>query len=66
LERTVRSAHETINAAHATVNTAQKGVEGFQENMEAMKHNFLLRGYYKKKAKQERKNGKDVQNNEQQ
>jgi phospholipid/cholesterol/gamma-HCH transport system substrate-binding protein len=55
LERTVRSAHATINAAHETVITAKKGVEGFQENMEAAKHNFLLRGFFKKKAKAERK-----------
>lgn len=29
---------------------AQAGVTDFQENMEAMKHNFLLRGYFKKRG----------------
>jgi hypothetical protein len=29
---------------------AQAGVTDFQENMEAMKHNFLLRGFYKSRG----------------
>lgn len=48
LENTVRSVHETVK-------NANKGVEGFQQNMDAMKHNFLLKGFYKKKARKERK-----------
>jgi phospholipid/cholesterol/gamma-HCH transport system substrate-binding protein len=48
LESTVKTTHETIKAAN-------KGVEGFQENMTAIKHNFLVKGYYKKKEKKERK-----------
>jgi len=42
----------TVNSAKETMQTAQKGVEGFTENMDAMKHNFLLKGYYKKKARE--------------
>jgi len=57
LEGTVKSAHETIKSAHETIKTAKKGVEGFNENMDAMKHNFLLRGYYKKQAKKHNREG---------
>jgi phospholipid/cholesterol/gamma-HCH transport system substrate-binding protein len=38
---------QTSNAMHDTMTHAQAGVTDFQENMEAMKHNFLLRGYFK-------------------
>ena len=34
----------------------QKGTDGFNQNMEALKHNFLLRGYFKKIEKQKQKN----------
>ncbi len=33
-----------------TMVQAQAGVTDFQENMEAMKHNFLLRGYFKSRG----------------
>lgn len=42
----------TVRAAKATMESAKKGTEGFSENMEALKHNVLLKGYYKKKAKE--------------
>lgn len=45
----------TVNAAHETMASAKKGVEGFNDNMTAIKHNFLVKGYYKHKAKKERK-----------
>jgi len=35
-----------------TAVSIKKGSEGFSENMEALKSNFLLKGYYKKKAKE--------------
>jgi phospholipid/cholesterol/gamma-HCH transport system substrate-binding protein len=35
---------------HETTLHAQAGVTAFQENMEALKHNFLLRGYFKKRG----------------
>ncbi len=42
---------ENINAATASmremVDEAKTGVVSFQENMEALKHNFLLRGFFK-------------------
>jgi len=34
-----------------SVNNLKKGTAGFSENMTALKHNFLLKGYYKKKAR---------------
>ena len=41
---------QTTGALHDTVLQAQTGVTDFQENMEALKHNFLLRGYFKKRG----------------
>jgi len=38
-----------------TILNLRKSSEGLNENMEALKHNFLFRGYYKKKAKEEEK-----------
>jgi phospholipid/cholesterol/gamma-HCH transport system substrate-binding protein len=40
----------TTNAMHGTVISAQAGAVGFQENMEALKHNILLRGYFKSRG----------------
>jgi outer membrane protein OmpA-like peptidoglycan-associated protein len=41
---------QTTTALHATMDHAQAGVTDFQENMEALKHNFLLRGYFKNRG----------------
>src|ERR1700674_754469 len=41
---------QTTVGLRDTVNHAQAGVAAFQENMEAMKHNVLLRGYFKKRG----------------
>lgn len=41
----------TVSEAKSTVKSIRKGSEGFSENMEALKHNFLLRGYFRKKEK---------------
>jgi phospholipid/cholesterol/gamma-HCH transport system substrate-binding protein len=41
---------QTSTAMQATMTQAQAGVTDFQENMEAMKHNFLLRGYFKSRG----------------
>ena len=38
-----------------SLDNIQKGTDGFNQNMEALKHNFLLRGYFKKQEKQRRK-----------
>ena len=41
---------QTTSAMRDTMTQAQAGVTDFQENMEAMKHNFLLRGYFKSRG----------------
>jgi phospholipid/cholesterol/gamma-HCH transport system substrate-binding protein len=41
---------QTTSAMHETMIQAQAGATDFQENMEAMKHNFLLRGYFKNRG----------------
>lgn len=40
---------------NATLDNIQKGSDGFSQNMEALKHNFLLRGYFRKLEKQKSK-----------
>lgn len=35
----------------------KQGTDGFNQNMEALKHNFLFRGYFKKKAREKEKKG---------
>jgi phospholipid/cholesterol/gamma-HCH transport system substrate-binding protein len=41
---------QTTATARQTVTAAQTGIVDFQENMEALKHNFLLRGYFKNRG----------------
>jgi phospholipid/cholesterol/gamma-HCH transport system substrate-binding protein len=41
---------QTTATLHDTMLKAETGVTDFQENMEALKHNFLLRGYFKKRG----------------
>jgi phospholipid/cholesterol/gamma-HCH transport system substrate-binding protein len=41
---------QTTDAMHVTMVQAQAGVTDFKENMEALKHNFLLRGYFKNRG----------------
>jgi phospholipid/cholesterol/gamma-HCH transport system substrate-binding protein len=41
---------QTSSTLRDTMGQAQAGVTDFQENMEAMKHNFLLRGYFKSRG----------------
>jgi phospholipid/cholesterol/gamma-HCH transport system substrate-binding protein len=40
----------TSSSMRDTMVQAQAGVTDFQENMEAMKHNFLMRGYFKSRG----------------
>lgn len=46
-----RSLSGTVRSAHATLETFKQGGQGFNEDMKALQHNFLLRGYFKKKQK---------------
>jgi outer membrane protein OmpA-like peptidoglycan-associated protein len=41
---------QTTTSLRDTVTQAQTGVTDFSENMEALKHNFLLRGYFKNRG----------------
>lgn len=41
---------QTTSAMHDIMTQAQAGATGFNENMEALKHNFLLRGYFKSRG----------------
>lgn len=41
-----------VNNLNKTMENAKNGTKGFDDNMEALKHNILLRGYFKKKAKE--------------
>lgn len=38
-----------------TIENLQKGTDGFNQNMEALKHNFLFRGFFRRQAKQKKK-----------
>jgi phospholipid/cholesterol/gamma-HCH transport system substrate-binding protein len=42
--------NQTATSARAAATAAQAGVTDFQDNMEALKHNFLLRGYFKQRG----------------
>lgn len=44
-----------VTKLNASLDNIQKGTDGFNQNMEALKHNFLLRGYFRKQEKQKRK-----------
>ena len=52
---------QTTVGLRDTVTHAQAGVAAFQENMEAMKHNVLVRGYFKKRGYE---NSSDLEKNE--
>jgi phospholipid/cholesterol/gamma-HCH transport system substrate-binding protein len=45
-----RNLERTTLSLDTTMVQAQAGVSDFRENMEALKHNFLLRGYFKKRG----------------
>jgi phospholipid/cholesterol/gamma-HCH transport system substrate-binding protein len=38
-----------------SLDNIEKGTAAFNEDMEALKHNFLLRGYFRKQAKKNKK-----------
>lgn len=48
------------NNLDATMENLKKSTKGLNENMEAAKHNFLLRGYFKKKERAKKKAEKEL------
>lgn len=46
---------ELAKNLEGTTQSLKEGTKGFSDNMEALKHNFLLKGYYKKKEKEKEK-----------
>jgi phospholipid/cholesterol/gamma-HCH transport system substrate-binding protein len=49
------------NKLDSTLNNLQAGTKGLSDNMEAAKHNILLRGYFKKKKKEQAKQAQQTQ-----
>jgi len=47
-----------VTKLNTSLDNIQKGTDGFNQNMEALKHNFLLRGYFRKQEKQKGKDKK--------
>ena len=47
---------------NASLDNIQNGTDGFNQSMEALKHNFLLRGYFRKQEKQKEKELKQQPN----
>jgi phospholipid/cholesterol/gamma-HCH transport system substrate-binding protein len=45
---------------HSSMNNIEKGTELFYQNMEALRHNFLLKGYFKKMEKQAEQQRKEA------
>lgn len=52
------------NKMDATMSNVKNATKGLNENMEAAKHNFLLRGYFKKKKKAEEKKQNELKEQE--
>lgn len=44
-----------VHKINSSLENIQKGTEGFNQNMEALKHNFLLRGYFRKLERKKEK-----------
>jgi phospholipid/cholesterol/gamma-HCH transport system substrate-binding protein len=59
LRQTVKNLNEGTSGIGKTMSTIQEGAAGFKDNMDAAKHNFLLKGYFKKKDKELEKAKKD-------
>lgn len=47
-----------VEKVNSSIENIQKGTTSFQESMEALKHNFLIRGYFKKQEKKKSKSEK--------
>jgi phospholipid/cholesterol/gamma-HCH transport system substrate-binding protein len=59
-----RKLESTVASARETVGTIKTSAKKFNDNMDAAKHNFLLRGFFKKKEKQRIKDSVNNQKQE--
>ena len=59
-----RRLESTVASARETVGTIKTSAKKFNDNMDAAKHNFLLRGFFKKKEKQRIKDSVNNQKQE--
>jgi phospholipid/cholesterol/gamma-HCH transport system substrate-binding protein len=59
LSRLIQDSTMAINL-DATMLNLRKSTKGLDENMQAAQHNFLLKGYFKKKEKEKEKKAKDA------
>jgi phospholipid/cholesterol/gamma-HCH transport system substrate-binding protein len=59
-----RRLENTVASARETVGTIKTSASKFNDNMDAAKHNFLLRGFFKKKEKQRLKDSTNNQKQE--
>lgn len=48
-----------VNKLNRSLNNIQQGTEGFNQSMEALKHNILLRGYFRKQERKDKKQQAD-------
>jgi phospholipid/cholesterol/gamma-HCH transport system substrate-binding protein len=62
-DKLATSLEGTVQTANQTMKSIKSGSEDFGDNMKAMKHNFLLRGYFKRKEreKQEKKERQEAE-----
>ena len=51
---------QSANKIKNTLQNLQSASKKLDEDLEAVQHNFLLKGFFKKKAKQEKENGKVI------
>jgi phospholipid/cholesterol/gamma-HCH transport system substrate-binding protein len=59
----ITSDEKFARSLDSTMMNLQMGTKGLSENMEAAKHNFLLRGYFKKKAKKDEEKQEEMEKN---
>jgi phospholipid/cholesterol/gamma-HCH transport system substrate-binding protein len=52
---------KTAENLRTAVENMQSGTKRFDENMEALSHNFLFRGFFRKRAKQQQQQQKQQQ-----
>lgn len=52
----------TVKQARSTLKTVKQGTQGFSDNMEAAKSNILLRGFFNKKKKAEKRRQDSIKN----